>query len=131
MALYATDDTDGRGWFEGITPTVEGIGFRRVGRERDLGIFPIGTTDFSPLINEWKDFDAQLLMGNAPSPDTGTLLRQCCEMGFRPEAICATKGVTFYEAIDAWAGNLSYGVITDGLWSPNCDPVLCPGDLPP
>jgi len=127
VGLFATDDVDGRGWYEGITPAIEATGFTIAGREQDLGIFPMGTTDFSSLINEWRDFDVELLMGNAPAPDCGTILRQCREMGFHPKAIWATRGAIFHQDIIAWGGDLPYGVVTDGLWSQNYDPVLCPG----
>jgi len=120
-AVYATDDVDGRGWMGLFPPLAEAMGFEIHG-----DVFPSGTTDFSSLINDWKDNDCELLMGNAPGPDLGALLRQCRESNFKPKVIFAGKGGMFYQDVAAWGGDLPNAVIVDAIWRPY-DPVACPG----
>jgi len=119
--VYATDDIDGRGWFSLFPPLAEEIGFETHG-----DVFPNGTTDFSSLINDWKANDCELLMGNAPGPDLGAMLRQCHEMGFKPKVVFAGKGALFYQDIVAWGGDIPNAVIVDAIWRP-FDPAACPG----
>ncbi len=126
-AAYGADDIDGRSWYTLFPVMAEEAGFSICGRERDFGIFPLGNTDFTPLINEWKAYDAELLFGNAPAPDIGTLLRQCYGMGFKPKAVFAGRGGMFYQDINSWGGDLPLGVLTDALWRPTYDPEMCPG----
>jgi len=127
VGVYATDDIDGRGWFEGTTPMAEAAGFDVCGKEKALGIFPMGTTDFTSLVNEWKNYGCELIMGNAPAVETGTILRQSRELGFKPKAIWATKGALFHQDISAWGGDLPNGVVTELHWHPSLPAEDHPG----
>jgi len=127
VGVYATDDMDGRGWFGGTMPMAEAAGFTVCGKEQELGIFPSGTTDFTALINDWKDCDPELIMGNAPAVDTGTILRQCREMGFHPKAIWGTKGAFYQRDVEAWGGDLPNGVVTELHWHQTLPPEEHPG----
>jgi len=127
VGVYATDDIDGRGWFEGTAPMALDAGFTVVGEGTDLGIFPMGTTDFTPLINDWRNADAELIMGNAPAVETGTILRQARELGFHPKAVWATKGSIFHTDITAWGGDVPNGVVTELHWHPTLPPEEHPG----
>jgi len=126
-AVYASDEPDGRGWFALIPGILEEAGFTVCGMEKELGLFPVGNTDFSGLIQEWIDSDCDLLLGNAPGVDTGVLLRQCRAMGFKPKATWAGRGSLFYQDINAWGGDLPLGIAIEAMWRPTYDPELCPG----
>jgi len=126
-ALFATDDIDGRAAY-GLFPMVLGeAGFSTCGLEEELGIFPMGTTDFTSIIQEWIDCDCDILLGVAPAPDFGTLLRQCHTMGFKPKSIFAPKAAMFYTDVSSWGGDLPLGILVDMLWTPSYDPEMCPG----
>jgi len=124
---YATDDPDGRGWYALMPGILEDAGFTVSGKEEELGLFPIGTTDFSAIINDWIADDCDIIIGNAPGVDTGVLLRQCREMGFKPKAIWAAKAAIFYQDVSSWGGDIPNGVCTDRWWYPTFDPIVCAG----
>jgi branched-chain amino acid transport system substrate-binding protein len=110
MALFAGDNADGRSWymvFSGIS-TEQGYDCYRV--KDSFGIYPPGTTDFSPLIKEWKDAGCEILWGNCVGPDFGTMLRQCKAQGFKPKVVFATMAADYYADIIAWGGDLPLGV---------------------
>ena len=119
---YATDNVDGRGWYDLFPAMAEAIGFEVHG-----DLFPEGTTDFSSLISDWIENDCELLMGNAVGPTQGTLFRQMYTMGFEPKVNFAAQGALFYEDIAAWGGNLPLGVIAEAFWRETFDPEVCPG----
>jgi len=127
VGVYATDDVDGRGWFAGTTPMAVAAGFDVCGQEQDLGIFPMGTTDFTALINDWESCDVELIMGNAPAVETGTILRQSRGVGFQPKAVWGTKGALFHQDISAWGGDLANGVVTELHWHPTLPAEDHPG----
>ncbi len=127
VAMYATDDVDGRGWYEGTPFMLEAAGYEAYGTDRGLGLFPSGATDFSPIIQEWIEGDCDILIGNAPGPDAGVLLRQCRAFNYEPKGIWDTKAAIFYQNIAAWGGNIPHGVCTERFWYPTYDPEFCPG----
>ena len=120
--VFADDTVDGRGWFELFPAMAEGMGVEIHG-----GLFPIGNTDYSSLINEWKANDCEILMGNATGVDGGVILRQCREMGLKPKTIFLGKGGLFYEDASAWGGDLPNGVVVDSPWYHTFDPEMNPG----
>jgi len=54
-ALFALDDPDGRGWYLNFAGAAEAAGYDCYRYEDEFGIYPFGTTDFTSLIQEWKD----------------------------------------------------------------------------
>jgi len=125
--VFATDEPDGRGWYSLFPGILEEVGFTVCGLEKELGLFPLGSTDLSPLIQEWMDCDVDLLMGNAPGVDTGVLLRQCHSMGFKPKAVWAGRGALFYVDVNSWGGDIPNGICVEAQWRPTFNPELCPG----
>ena len=118
-AVFATDDPDGRGWYEGFVPEAQKIGLEVYGAESNFGLFPPGTTDFSSLINKWKDNGCEFLWGSAPGPEAGTLLRQARVMGFEPKMSFVTRGTNFFEDVAAWGSDLAHGVTMEYFWHPS------------
>lgn len=118
VAVFASDDPDGRGWYGSFAPALKGAGFTPLGIDKDLGIAPGNNNDFSPMIKQWMDSGAELLMGNAPAPWFGTMWRQCQTMGFKPKAVIAEKAGMLYDDITSWGGNLPNGVMALIEWSP-------------
>jgi len=118
VAVLASDEPDGVGWYAGIPPALEGAGFDVCGEERNLGLVPLGTTDFTPLIREWMDYGCDTLWGIHFGTDCGTLLRQAHTMGFEPKMVFLAKGSLFYEDITSWGGDLPNGVGIELNWRP-------------
>jgi len=118
-AVITTDDVDGRGWY-GIFPRVlADNGYKPVGVERNLGLYPPGTTDFSSLIREWKNAEAEIMWGNLPGPDFGVVWRQCASLGYRPKLALIGRAAVNYEDVAAWGGDLPLGVATEVFWTPS------------
>jgi branched-chain amino acid transport system substrate-binding protein len=119
VAVFASDDPDGRGWYQTFAPALKGAGFTPVGVDKELGIAPDDTNDFTSIVKQWKDSGAEIMMGNAPAPWVGTLLRQCSTMGFKPKVIIAEKAAMLYDDVTSWGGNLPNGVMALIEWSPS------------
>jgi ABC-type branched-subunit amino acid transport system substrate-binding protein len=117
--VFASDDPDGVGWYALFPPVLEEWGVDVLGEERRLGLFPIGTTDFTPIITEWKDYGCEIIWGNCPAADFGTLWRQCNSLGFQPKLVIAIRAHLFYSEVNAWGGDLPLGVSGDAWWTEN------------
>ena len=117
-AVFALDDPDGRGWYMGFTGAATKQGYDCYRSKDQFGIYPPGTTDFTPLIQEWKKHGCEIIWGNAPAPDLGIMFKQCKAQGFKPQLVFATRGAMFYQEIVAWGGDLPNGVLTEVYWSP-------------
>jgi branched-chain amino acid transport system substrate-binding protein len=117
-AIFAFDDSDGRGWYLAFAGAAAGEGYDCYGAEDEFGIYPPGTTDFTSLIQEWKDAGCEILWGNCPAPDMGTMLKQCQTQGFEPTVVFATRGAMFYQEIVSWGGDLPDGVGLEVYWWP-------------
>jgi branched-chain amino acid transport system substrate-binding protein len=120
VAVFASDDSDGIAWY-GLFPTVlKDWGYDVVGVDKKLGLVPAETTDFTSIINEWKDNNCEILWGNAPAPLVGTLLKQCSALDFQPKMASIGRGAMFCEDVSAWGGDLPLGIGCE-IWG---DPSL-------
>jgi branched-chain amino acid transport system substrate-binding protein len=118
-ALFASDDPDGIGWYAAYPGILEGLGYDVIGADKKLGLVPMETTDFSSIINEWKDNNCEILWGNAPAPFFGTLWKQCSALGFQPKMISVGRAPLFYEDVSAWGGDLPLGIGCEVWWDPS------------
>jgi branched-chain amino acid transport system substrate-binding protein len=117
-ALFAFDDPDGRGWYMGFSGAAQQQGYDCYRAKDQFGIYPPGTTDFTPLIQEWKKHGCEILWGNSIAPDLGIMFKQCKAQGFKPKLVFATRGAMFYQEIVSWGGDLPNGVLTEVYWTP-------------
>jgi len=119
VAIFATDEPDGRGWYEAMPPALIEAGYEVVGVEKELGMFPMGTTDFTSIIQEWKANNCEILWGNTPAPDFGALWRQCYTQGFQPKLAMVGRAPLYYTDVTAWGGDLPLGIGVERWWDPN------------
>jgi len=119
--VFATDEPDGRGWYGLFPGLLEEFGLTVVGAEKNLGLVPVGTTDFSSLIQEWKDNNVEILWGNAPGPGFGTMWKQARALGFSPKIVSIGRAPLFYVDITSWGGDLPLGIGTEIWWAPEYD----------
>ena len=126
VGIFASDEPDGRGWYEVIPKVLAAQGFD-VHVEDNLGLFPVDAMDFSSMIRKWKRLNIEVIWGNAPAPLFGTMWKQCRAMGFKPKMVIATRAALYYEDIIAWGGDLPLGVSGEAWWSPAFDPKYCKG----
>jgi branched-chain amino acid transport system substrate-binding protein len=119
VAVFASDEPDGRGWYESLPMVLGAWKYTAVGIEKNLGLFPPDTNDFSSIIREWIANDCQILWGNCIGPTFGTMLRQASSMGFKPKIIMCGRAPLFYEDVNSWGGDLPNGVGVEIWWDPN------------
>ena len=119
VAVIASDDADGVGWYAGLPVMLETAGYTPIGIDQNLGLLPMETADFSAVINEWKANDAEILWGNCPAPFFGALWKQCQTLGFEPKIVSIGRAPLFYQDITAWGGDLPHGVGVEVWWTPN------------
>jgi branched-chain amino acid transport system substrate-binding protein len=118
-ALFASDDPDGVGWYAAYPGILKDLGYDVIGVDKKLGLVPMETTDFSSIINEWKNANCEILWGNAPAPFFGTLWKQCSALGFQPKMISVGRAPLFYEDVSAWGGDLPLGIGCEIWWDPS------------
>jgi len=119
VALFASDDPDGIGWYAAYPGILESLGYDVIGVDKKLGLVPMETTDFSSIINEWKNNKCEILWGNAPAPFFGTLWKQCSALGFKPKMVSVGRAPLFYEDVSAWGGDLPLGIGCEVWWDPS------------
>jgi len=125
--VTASQDPDGVGWYATFPGPMRDWGLTVIGVEEELGLFPLGTTDFSSIIQEWMENDVEILWGNCPGPDFGTLWRQCSTMGFKPKIAMIGRAPLFYVDASSWGGDLPWGVCVEVWWDSSFPPEACPG----
>jgi len=118
VAVLALDDADGRGWYMIFGPALKERGYEPYEIERNFGLYPPGTTDFSSLILAWKEAKCEILWGNLPGVDFGVLWRQAAALGWRPKMAIIGRAALFYEDVSAWGGDLPLGIATEIWWDP-------------
>jgi branched-chain amino acid transport system substrate-binding protein len=126
-AIFASDEPDGRGWYSTFPAALTQMGLIVDGANKELGLAPPDTTDFSTIINTWKANQAEIMFGNALAPWFGTLWKQCKELGYKPKLVYAGRAALYYTDVSAWGGDLPNGICCEQLWSPSMDPNVCKG----
>lgn len=127
VGVFASDEPDGRGWYSLFPKMLQEWGYTVIGIEKNLGLFPVETTDFSSIINDWKTNKVEILWGNCPGPLFGVMWKQARAMGFKPKIVYVGRAALYYEDVSSWGGDLPWGLGTEIWWSPSFDPKACPG----
>lgn len=119
VAALASDEPDGRGWYLAFSPILIEKGWDVYRVKEEFGLVPIETTDFTSLINEWKDYKCEVLWSNSPAPFFGAFWRQARMLGFKPKMVYATRSGLFFTDIKAWGGDLAHAVSNEMFWNPS------------
>lgn len=119
IALFASADPDGMGWYQTAIPAMKQAGLTVIGADKELGVAPDNTTDFTSIIKEWISGDAEMLWGCAPADWFGTLWRQSKELGFQPKMVWAAKAGLYYPDVNSWGDDLANGVCCELWWTPS------------
>ena len=131
IAVAALDDLDGNAWYSGFTDYATGIGYDPYRTEDRFGIFPGDVTDFTPVIEDWKDYGCEMLWCNSPGFHFGILWKQCHVLGFQPKAVFSTRGALFFRDVEAWGGDLPHAVGMETFWDPSIQNAPGIGDTTP
>ncbi|MBP1626710.1 MAG: urea transporter, urea binding protein [Holophagaceae bacterium] len=125
VGILASDDPDGRSWYTLFGPSLKKLGYTPVSVEKNLGLTPMETTDFSSVVQAWKDAGVEILWGNAPGPFFGAVWKQCKALGFTPKIAMISRGALYYNDVNAWGGDLPYAIGSEVWWDPSFK--NCPG----
>lgn len=117
--VFASNDPDGVGWYQLFPEGLKKEGYQVIGVDKKLGLFPMETTDFSSVIQEWKNNKVEIFWGNCPAPPFATMWRQAYTLGFRPKMVYAARAGLFYIDAASWGGNLPWGVACESWWDPS------------
>jgi branched-chain amino acid transport system substrate-binding protein len=121
VAALASDEPDGRGWYLAFSPVLVDMGWDVYRVEDEYGLVPEDTTDFSSLIETWKDNDCETLWSNCPAPFFGAFWRQAHALGYQPKMVYATRSGLFFTDIEAWGGDLPHAVCNEMFWNPSIE----------
>jgi ABC-type branched-subunit amino acid transport system substrate-binding protein len=119
VGIICSDDPDGRGWYTLFGPALKKAGYEVVGLDKNLGLIPMETTDFSSAIKQWKDAKVEILWGNCPGPFFGAVWKQASTMGFKPKMVSVGRAALYYQDVNAWGGDLPNGICTEVWWDPS------------
>lgn len=119
VAVFASDEPDGRGWYSLFPKVLKDAGYNVVGMDKNLGLLPMETTDFSTVISQWKAANVEILWGNAPGPFFGAMWKQARAMGFKPKIVSIGRAPLFYTDVNSWGGDLPNGIGVEIWWDPS------------
>jgi branched-chain amino acid transport system substrate-binding protein len=119
VGILAADDSDGRGWYKLFGPALKEAGYEVIGLDKNLGLLPLETTDFSSVIKQWKDEGVDILWGNCPAPFFGAAWKQANALGFEPKMVSISRAALYYTDISAWGGDLPWGIGVEVWWDPS------------
>jgi branched-chain amino acid transport system substrate-binding protein len=108
------DDPDGNAWSDpgvGFPPAIEKAGFKLV----DPGRFPLGASDFTAQISQFKDGGVEIVTGVMIPPDFGNFWAQCQQQGFKPKAVTVGKCLLFPSAVASYQNPI--GLSSEIWWS--------------
>jgi ABC-type branched-subunit amino acid transport system substrate-binding protein len=117
VGVFASDEPDGRGWYTLFPKALKDLGYNVIGIDKNLGLVPMETTDFSTIISQWKANNVEILWGNAPGPFFGAMWKQARAMGFKPKMVSIGRGAVYYLDVNAWGDDLPNGVGVEVNWS--------------
>jgi ABC-type branched-subunit amino acid transport system substrate-binding protein len=131
VGIIASDDPDGRGWYTLFGPALTKLGYTVVGLDKNVGLVPMETTDFSSVIKTWKDNGVEILWGNCPGFFFGAVWKQAQSLGFKPKIVSIGRGALFHADVSAWGGDLPLAVGTEVWWDPSLKDSPGIGDTTP
>lgn len=107
------NDPDGNAWSGDFPKAIEPAGYSVT----NPGLYENGTQDFSAQIAEFRNADAQVLLGVPIPPDFATFWQQAQQQGYRPKIATVAKALLFPSAVEA-IGPSANNLCTEVWWSP-------------
>jgi len=109
------NDPDGTAWADAFTKALTDKGYKVI----DPGRYPNGTTDFTVVVQKWKEAGAEIITGVPIPPDWAACWRQCNQQGYKPKIASIGKAILFPAAVEALGGNLAEGLSSEIWWTPD------------
>jgi branched-chain amino acid transport system substrate-binding protein len=83
----------------------------------DPGRYPGTLTDYSSLIQKFKENSVEIVVGVCPPPAFSNFWSQAAQQGFMPKIVTMAAALLFPAAVNA-LGDRSVGLCTEVNWSP-------------
>jgi len=113
VACMYPNDADGNAFREAFEPLIKASHYKVV----DGGAYADGTTDFTSMINQFKNKNCDIY-SNAPlPPDFNTFWKQAAQQGYKPKLATVAKVLLFPDDTKA-LGPLVENIATDSWWGP-------------
>lgn len=113
VACMYPNDADGNAFREAFEPLIKASHYKVV----DGGAYADGTTDFTSMINQFKNKHCDIY-SNAPlPPDFNTFWKQASQQGYKPKLATVAKVLLFPDDTKA-LGPLVDNIATDAWWGP-------------
>jgi len=113
VACQYPNDADGNS-FRAVMPGImTAAGYKPI----DGGAYPDGTTNFTAMISQFKNADAQYLSNCPLPPDFNIFWKQAHQQGWRPKLATVAK-VLLFPADTVALGPLVNNIATDSWWGP-------------
>lgn len=113
VGLAFANDSDGTAWHDVFVDLAAADGYKVI----DPGQYPSGTTDFTNIVNTYKNENIDILAGTNIPPDFLNLFNEVIKQGV--EVGCITMGkCCLLEGDVAALGDLAEGIMTEVWWAP-------------
>lgn len=83
----------------------------------DPGQYPQGTSDYTSIINTFKQENVDIVFGVNITPDFGAFLLQANQMGFEPGVMSMAKAPLMMADVNSMGNDLADNCITEVWWS--------------
>jgi branched-chain amino acid transport system substrate-binding protein len=107
------NDADGNAFRVAFEPLIKESGYKVV----DGGAYADGTTDFTSMINKFKNQKAEIFSNCPLPPDFNTFWKQASQQGWKPRLATVAK-VLLFPADTKALGPLVNNIATDSWWGP-------------
>ncbi len=113
VGFLLPSDADGIMFREYFTPLLTEMGYNIV----DPGEYPVGTSDFTSIIEAFKSGGVEVVLGINITPDFGSYILQAEQMGFSPDVVTNAKATLTVADAESIGADLIDGMCTEVWWS--------------
>jgi branched-chain amino acid transport system substrate-binding protein len=114
VAAAFPNDSDGNAFRAVFPPIAKGAGYTMVLSSP----YTDGTTNYSSMISQFKNANADFFTNVPLPPDFATMWKQAVQQGYKPKLATVAKVLLFPP--DAYAlGDLANNIATDAWWAPS------------
>ncbi|MBP2654148.1 MAG: urea transporter, urea binding protein [Firmicutes bacterium] len=114
VGILAPNDPEGMALSQVIKEKAAARGYTVV----DPGRFPMGTKDYTAIVNQFKNEGVDIIVGVMITPDFATAWKQFHQQGYVPKVVTMAKALLFPTDVAALGGDLGVGLTTEVWWTP-------------
>ncbi|NLP30093.1 MAG: ABC transporter substrate-binding protein [Clostridiales bacterium] len=115
VGLLFPNDPDGLAWAPVFAERLPQDGYK----VSDPGRYPIGNSDWSSVINQFKQDGVEIIAGCNIPPDFANFMKQASQLGFEPIFSSQGRSILFNASATAMGPELADGQTIEVWWSPH------------